>query len=261
MRDRSLEKTSLEVATPQSELLASLEGLGWELQSIRFAGGEYVAKASNPQTGQEIDRSGDSPEIALAAVYNHAIRATEVRQRMAAWQGNWYSQLHQIAKDYADLTPYESGAIDFWKQLAQENKVHAVAIGAQITVEYTNHPQPYESPRDMWEDVHHKGKLEVSTVELEHPVWTDDEVIAFRVCHDVLGICQAGGGWSWPGANRACQHHMPLLSPEAQEALFVEVIGRTAYETVYRGIGPRKVAVMSEYLRPLQEDEGIHVHV
>lgn len=178
---------------------------------------------------------------------------------MASWSGNWYHQLHPIAKAYADLPAYKKNALENWRAFAQENKVYAAAIATQIKIELSNHMQPYDSPKEMQFEVHHKQKLQVSTVETNHPVWTKEDVINFRVVHDVLGICGSGGGWSWPGANRAVMNQMPYHSPEAQEALFVEVIARTAYETVYRGLGGPKVGLMSEFLAPIQKAEGRHL--
>lgn len=251
----------LEVATPQSEILQALESLGWTLSANAFRGGKYVAKATNKNSGQSIEREADSPEMALVAVYNHARQSTDLRMRISAWKENWYSQLHEIAQAYAGLDPYDDAAVEYWQALAHENAQHAEEIQRQIRVEFVPEYEPYESPLAMAEDVHKKQHLMVSVADTGHPLWAEQDVINFRLCHDVLGICQSGGGWTWTGANKAAAHHLPLVSPEAQEALFVEVIGRTAYDTVYKGLGARKVGLMSEFLRPIQDQEGTQVHV
>lgn len=251
---------SKELVTPQSEIMARLDSLGWQVGKISYSGGYYIAKAKNAKTGHNIERKADTAEMALVAVYNYAQATAQTRRRaISAWQKNWYSDLHDIAKAYADLPPFNSTATEAWGALAKENSVHYQFIANQIDVQFVGDYQPYESPREMADDVHQKQKLLVSTADLNHPLWTDTQVLENRACHDVLGICSSGGGWSWTGANRAAMNHLPLLGELAQSALFVEVIGRTAYQTVYRGLGSEKVGLLDEFLDSVRAGEGVHV--
>ena len=70
----------------------------------------------------------------------------------------------------------------------------------------------------MIEDVRDKSKILISTAATEHPLWSSDEVLAFRLVHNVIGHCAGGGDWGWKGENLATAAHMSVLDPIAQKA-------------------------------------------
>jgi len=254
------------LTTPQNDIYRRLQALGWELKRIEFKGGQYVAKGSNDEAGLEVERTGKTPEQALLGVFTYAQRAAEIRRfaalrKLGAWQADFTSQKEDIARAYRALPAFDATAIDAWTSLAAESKAQADAVRKQIDVTYLDDPEPYESAREMSDDVKLKQKLTVSRFGLDHPLWTPEQVLDFRTVHDAVGHVQSGGDFTWRGENLAFSTHAPLVSPLAQEALFVEVLGRAAYLDNFRGVGPHKVALMSEFLRPAQAAEGHHVGV
>ena len=256
----------MDVLTPQAELNESLKALGWTLKSVRFSAGTYVAKATNTTTGQDVERNGTTPEMAVAAVYSFAQRANSIRTyahtKLAAWNDqHWIDKHNEIGAAYSKLPPYDAKAAEAWQALAAESKVQADAIRQQIRVEVVDEPEPYASAQEMQDDIHLHQRLKVSRATNGHPVWPVEDLINYRIVHDVLGHAQSGGDWSWNGENKAAAAHMPLVSPLAREALFSEIIGNAAYKKVHHGHGPHKIGFLSEFLQPAQAKEGEHVFV
>ena len=256
----------MNVATPSNELLEKLGQVGWTLRSIDFKGGLYVAKADNEITGQDIERTGKTPEMALASVLQFANRAYAVRRyaslrTVASWDEDWLDKADEIGQAYAKMPVFDEKAVPAWKALAAESKIQADAIRKQITVEVVDDPEPYMSAQEMVEDIHKNRHFSVSRANSEHPIWSVEDNINFRIVHDVLGHAQSGGDFSWVGENKACGVHFPLVSPLAREALFTECIGQQAYYRAFHGFGPQKVGFLSQYLHPVQERQGEHVWV
>lgn len=256
----------MDVATNQAELYEKLLQIGWSLDSINFKNGVYIAKAKNEMTGQDIERNGKSPEMALAAVLRFATQAYNVRRtaglrKFAAWDGSFIDKAEEIAQAYAKMDPFDQKAVPAWKALAAESKIQADAIKKQITVQVVDDPEPYYSLSEMANDVHQNRHYSVSRADTDHPVWSPEDVINFRTVSDVVAHCQSGAGFDWSGENKAFLVQAPLCSPLAREALFVETIGRAAYEKSFRGHGPTKIGFLSQFLHPVQEEQGEHVWV
>jgi hypothetical protein len=257
---------NVQVVTPQSELYEKLLQLGWNLKKVDFKNGVYVAKAESKTTGQDIERVGQSPEMAVAAVFQFAQRANAIRryaalQKIGAWDSDWLDKKDDIAKAYSEMPAFDEKAVPAWKALAAESKTQADAIRQQITVEVVDDSEPYMSAQEMCEDIHKNRHFKVSRANSEHAVWSQEDNVNFRIVHDVLGHCQSGGDFSWRGENLACGVHFPLVSPLAREALFTECIGQVAYRSYFKGFGPQKIGLLSQFLHPVQEKNGEHIWV
>lgn len=257
----------MKVTTPQAEIYEKLQGLGWNLAKIELKNGTYVAKGANTSTGQSHEGVGKSPELALVALVRFAERANKIRtfasalRKFAAWSTNWLDQKEEIAQAYSKMPVFDEKAVPAWQALAAESRVQADAIRQQIKVEVVDDPEPYHTAQEMAQDIHQNKRFKVSRANSHHPVWTVEDNLNFRIVHDVLGHGQSGGDFSWRGENLACGVHFPLVSPLAREALFTDCIGQTAYYSYYRGFGPQKVGFLSQFLHPVQQQEGEHIWV
>lgn len=241
------------ITTPISELYNEIHMRGWQVGNVDIKDGQFIASASNPH-GEKVEKQGRDPQTALGALLMYIMRREHIRQ--GAWSQHWGDQLESIAQAYAKAPHFDAKAAAAWKELADDCVARAHVISNQLAIEVTHDPEPYATPQDMWEDVQKNKHLAVSDFASEHPVWTHDQVIAFRICHDVLGHAAAGGDFGWTGENLATAAHMPYLTPTAQQALFSETVGQAAYRNYFRGLGPQKIALLPDHVEPLQDAEN-----
>lgn len=249
------------VTNPAPELLEDIQSRGWE-PSVDFKNGTYLAKGKSPN-GEIIEKTGPTPQTALGHLLIAVMRREYSRAShvvLSQWKHNWTDQLEPIAKAYAAAPIYDPNAAPAWQELAQDSMRRAEEIGKHIKIDVVDDPEPYKSHKEMLDDIHNNKHFYVSRAHSEHPVWSTDQNVAFRICHDVLGHAVAGGDFGWAGENAACGAHFPLLSPAAQKALFTECIGQTAYGSHYRDFGPQKVAFLDDFIEPAQAKENSPYH-
>ena len=118
-----------------------------------------------------------------------------------------------------------------YHKLAEECKELTRQVRVEYNVIEVARGETYECAADMFVAIN-SGKFEVSNLFCEHPIWTPEENIDFRIAHDFYGHwCSNGTNlapFSWEGEQNAylsqCTYHSRL----AQEALFTEIIGQTA---------------------------------
>lgn len=247
------------ITTPLRELYDEVHQRGWEVQKIDINGdGQYEATAKNPH-GETISKVGPDPNTALGHVLIGLMRQETMRFK-GAWTATWEHERPQIAEAYAEAPTYDPKAAGAWKELGEDSQRRAEAIAKQIRVEFTHDPYPYKNVNDMQDDIRNKQHVMVSKANLAHPLWSSDQALAFRTVHDVLGHAAVGGDWGWHGENGATAAHMPMLSPNAQKALFTEAIGQAAHNSYYQQIAPQKIAFLDPYLVKVQERENAGGH-
>lgn len=257
----------LGVTTPVREIYDEIAGRGWTVEKVAVKDGEFVAEAKN-EWGESLTAKGRDDKSAAAQLLMRVMRREHMRsaaqRKVGAWKTNWNDQLGEIAAAYAQAPLYDPKAAGAWKALADDCMRRLEVIQDHLHIEHTDDPVPYTSLGEMADDVLKKKQIVISRQNLEHPVWSSREMLAFRTCHDVLGHCVGGGDFGWVGQNAATAAHMPLLTPAAQRALFTETIGRTAFHNYYRTYGPTKIAFLDEHVDPAQASEnppgfqGIH---
>lgn len=253
------------ITTPADQLYAQIGQQGWEPTKVEFdkSQGVFVAEARSPH-GDKLRKTGPNDKTALGnllvAVMRHTHMRTAAQYKLGMWKTMFTDQLEPIAEAYAQAPTYNPKAAIAFKHLGDTSIRRAEVIGAQIQVETTNDPEPYANVQEMIEDVHKKKHLYVSKARIEHPVWSIQQALAFRIVHDVMGHVASGGDFSWQGQNLACAAHFPLLAPPEQHALFSECVAQSAYANHYRSFGPQKVAIFPEFLEPVQKSENDVVH-
>ena len=142
-----------------------------------------------------------------------------------------------LAGYYNNLPESADGASDVhraaWSSLIVESTAHAKTIreSLRIKIDYVEF-EPYTSARAMCVDLD-GDVMKVSTLNLEHPIWTPNQNLEFRIAHDVMGHWGMGAGecnpFSFVGEMAAyVRQSASLLSPAACDALFTEVVGQAA---------------------------------
>ncbi len=146
------------------------------------------------------------------------------------------------AYNQADIV--DANALDAWQTLADECVDWADYLRTQLHVYITDNPEPYGKARDMFHGIR-CGHLYISRANSVHPHWTEEENIAFRLVHDVLGHFISRGAFTWKGEVKAYTRQATYHSPSARRALFTEVIGQTAAFKV-DGNRTQKVILLAE---------------
>ena len=248
------------ITTPVLELYTEIGKRGWSVSKTGIKNGSFFCQAKSPN-GESIEKVGPDENTAAGHVLLAIMRQETMRHtKSASWSQDWKDELPQIAQSYAKAPAYEPKAAAAWKELADDMVSRSDAISDQIDVEYVDDPVPYKDINEMCDDVRNKRHISISRANAEHPVWNRKQVLAYRLCRDVLGHCQAGGDYGWLGENRATAAMMPLLSPNAQKALFTESIGQAAYNNYYKGLGAQKITLLDDHVEPLQDSENDTTH-
>lgn len=161
------------------------------------------------------------------------------------------SYLHDVAAAYAAAPVCHPVAVKAWEALARETMATAEALRRALDVTYTPHAEPYPDAYAMLSDIAH-GRIVVSTAHCQHPVWSLEENVAFRLVHDVVGHGTTGSAFDWPGEWRAYEKHLTIVrDPHARHALFTEAVGQAAWAIVNGGYHGhvQKVALLPQYLQ------------
>jgi hypothetical protein len=234
---------------------------GWEIIKCKYdkKTDRYTAHAKN-ELDQEVEAFGKNPKQALANLLNNvAYEHAKGIQRLARWKQTFEGQLLQIAEAYSKAPAYEKKAAAAFLELSAECESRAKVIRQHIQVTTVNNPEPYPTSDKMYDDVRKRRKLEVSAVAADnHPIWTREQVVDYRICIDVLGFTAANANWGWEGTNYAFGAFAALLPELAQEALFSELVGQTAYATYYRAYGPAKICLLTKFIEKAMREENPH---
>lgn len=149
-----------------------------------------------------------------------------------------------VADEYEHLPVYDPRAVHAWRALAEESKRHADMIRGKMNVHVVDDPEPYATADDMIRDIKHNNNFLVSRANSDHPIWTPDDNVNFRIVHDVLGHAATGGRFTWKGENDACATHHSFSSPLARQALTTECLGQVGWASKNGGFGIQRVGVM-----------------
>ena len=154
-----------------------------------------------------------------------------------------------IAQAYDSAPIVTPEAYDAWEALSNETAEHYHRISQCLSIGRTTNPNPYASSYDMLRDIA-QGHIWVSTANSEHPLWTTEENVMFRVVHDIMGHGATGSGFDWTGENRAYANHLEhTVNPKARLALFTEAIGQVAFALDRGAFGVQKCALLPQWLQ------------
>lgn len=242
------------------DLYQELSNNGWQVKKIKYDSGSNKFIATGQAShGEELDGWGPNEQQAISNLLLNAIHRNGLRMtRVAMWSTNFTHRLEEVAKEYAKAPVYEPKAAIAFHELGRDAEKRAETLGHHLDIRVTNNPEPYEHAEKMCEDIRKRRKLEVSAAGIDHPIWSKQQALAFRIAFDVLGYCASGGDWGWEGTNQAFAAYVHLIPEEAQKALFTQVIGQTAYVSFYRAYGPQKIALFPKFMDSAQDKENPH---
>ena len=242
-----------------ADLYAEIEHKGWTVKSVKFdsKNNRYVAQGQDADK-KAISVAGSSVQYALAHLLQAVTEQNSLRViKQANWSHNFESQLVEIAQAYSKAPAYEKRAATAFVELAHECKARADVIRQHLHVIISNEAEPYTQPDQMYDSIRKQRKLEVSAVSADqHPIWDRQQVVDYRICLDVLGFTAANADWGWTGTNLAFAAMAEFFPELAQEALFSELLGQTAYATYYRAYSPSKVCLLNKFLEPIRQQEN-----
>ena len=255
-----MEAGHIGVTADPRELTDLITAQGWQLDKVQWAKDSFIAKASTPD-GEKAEATGPAAADALANLllrinnYNHL---RSYASRLAAMNTDWLSlgtRMQEIAQVYAKAPMYEIKAGLAWQELANDSRRRSEEISNQITIEVVDNPHPYTDASKMYEDVRKKRHLFVSRADINHPLWSTDDVIHFRICHWVLGYVATDASFGWQGEVMACAAHAQYLSSNAQRALLSDRIGQMAFGFYYGTFIP-KISFLKEIEESIGLEEG-----
>ena len=138
-------------------------------------------------------------------------------------------RLPAIATEYGQAPLLESAiARDLWRDFATYNVSIASELAAIYTITRTDDPEPYSTSADQSADLL-AGRMLVSDQHCDHPVWSVDENVAFRVAHDILGHHSIRAGFDRAGEIDVYLYSLGIVPRLFHPCLWVESIGQLAY--------------------------------
>jgi hypothetical protein len=257
--------TEIGLTYSHKALRAQIEASGWTVTKVKLdsKSGRYVAEAKD-ERGTKLERKGKTEQLALSNLLiavNHRTSSTH----LGRWDHTFNSQLEEIAQAYSKAPLYEPKASASFMELAKDCERRVEVLRQHLDIQVVLDPEPYKKPEQLFKDVRKSRRLKVSRAGADHPVWTEKQVIDYRICHDVFGYVASGAGWDWAGENEAFAFHAEILPEEAQKALFTESIASTAYAAYYRAYGQQKVALFPKFMdqaqkknNPYKGHPGVH---
>jgi 2'-5' RNA ligase len=236
-------------ATP-AEITGLIENQGWSVKSVKWKKDSFLAEVTSAH-GEKLDAKGHTQADALAAALLRVYKTNAARAhraRTAAMDQAWLKlipMVGDVAQAYAKAPFYDMKAGLAWHELAVDSQRRADEIHRQLTVEIVDDPQPYQDAPKMYEDIRKKRHLFVSRSNSQHPLWALQDVINFRIVHQVMGYAAADAPFGWAGEVQASSAHSQLLSANAKRALLSDRVGQMAFATFYGQFSP-KIAFLSE---------------
>lgn len=252
-------------ATP-SEISGLIENQGWTVKSVKWKKDSYLAEVTSAH-GEKLDGKGHTAADALAAVLLRVYKTNAARAhraRIAAIDPAWMKlvpMVGEVAQAYSKAPFYDMKAALAWQELSVDSQRRADEIHRQLTVEIVDDPQPYHEATKMYKDIRKKQHLLVSRANSQHPLWAMQDVINFRIVHQVMGYAAADAPFGWDGEVMASSAHAQLLSTNAKRALLTDRVGQTAFATFYGQFSP-KIAFLSEVEKMigLDQDNSVGSH-
>lgn len=185
---------------------------------------------------------------------------TDITAKLVLKNYQPYAKL--VSDAYLARPLFEPEYAKSWKVLMQNLKVMYKRLQSHIKFEMTEE-DPYSSMEEMREDVKGKGVLKIYTGESHHPIWTPEENCIFRAVHDALGHLAGykkgkGHRFDLRGEIGVYNRQLKVVSPDARDALFTELVGQVCAAIVTGKFQKQKICKLHgfDYLKVGLVDEA-----
>lgn len=151
-----------------------------------------------------------------------------------------------VADKYDELPDYDPEAVASYKALIQHVEKMYQRMLSKVDVKFVE-GQPYNSQKEMAEDVKETGVLKISTDFNEHDVFSPEQNLKFRAVHDYIVHILANVDFSDKGEVAAFNAHAKLLPSKAIPAAFTEIVGQACYANARGSFPKQKIAIMKDF--------------
>lgn len=153
----------------------------------------------------------------------------------------------ELLRQYAETPIVQQDAVPAWLALRDDTSRTYLEVAKKLDIQQV-HDQPYVDAWAMFRDMSN-GLLKVSVDHADHPVWSNEDNIKFRVVHDYYHFCSLAD-FSLQGELDTFQFHAarlaaPGLTRKAREALYIEVYVQALWKIVYDEFPVQKVFTLS----------------
>jgi len=169
---------------------------------------------------------------------------------------NYKKYCELVADAYDELPDYDPEAVASYKALISHIEKMYQRMLSKVKVEFVP-GQPYNSQKEMSEEVKKTGVLKISTDYNQHDVFTPEQNLKFRAVHDYIVHILANVDFSDKGEVAAFNAHAKLLPKKAIPAAFTEIVGQACYANARGSFPKQKIALMPGFdLRDVGQVKG-----
>lgn len=129
--------------------------------------------------------------------------------------------------------------LDLWMNAGKWFVSEADKIKETIDVSVVGVSDPYVDHISQSRDID-SGIFSVSGENCEHPVWTPEQNISFRIWHDVIGHHESSAGFDMMGEIGVLGYSLQHSPYAFREVLMVESLGQLSFAHINNGFGDQK---------------------
>lgn len=180
-----------------------------------------------------------------------------ITEKMAL--SNYKDFCELVANAYEELPDFEPEAVASYKALISHIEKMYQRMLSKVKVEFVE-GQPYDSQKQMAQDVKETGVLKISTDYNQHDIFTPEQNLKFRAVHDYIVHILANVDFSDKGEVAAFNAHAKLLPQKAIPAAFTEIVGQACYANAKGSFPKQKIAIMQGFdFRNLGQVKGYDI--
>ena len=129
--------------------------------------------------------------------------------------------------------------LESWKAAGKWFISEADKVKRKLDVSVVSVDDPYISSEDQSKDIL-AGRFMVSSLNCDHPIFSQEENISFRIWHDVVGHHEIRGGFDTDGELDVLRYSLQHSPTAFRGVLLVETLSQLAFAHINNGFGDQK---------------------